>query len=226
MLQIFDRENGKYDLPNGRSVASSDMRDDPDFSIFFKKVCAVDVVDGTLMSYQPLAQLANTYGFDYSSDSSEEPEEVLAKVIARKKTIEENPKPTVSDTVLKAAKFAAVSFTDAQAREVPDLFDAYQVGVEYEVGDRFIYNGQLYKVVQKHTSSEQWVPGQGTESLYEDISLNEEGHVIWQQPSGAQDAYNSGDIVEYNGKLYQSTIDGNVWAPDAYPQGWTEYTEA
>ena len=34
-----------------------------------------------------------------------------------------------------------------------------------------------------------------------------------------------GDIVSYNGKLYKSTIDGNVWAPDAYPAGWTEYTE-
>ena len=24
----------------------------------------------------------------------------------------------------------------------------------------------------------------------------------------------------YNGKLYKSTIDANVWAPDAYPAGW------
>lgn len=40
------------------------------------------------------------------------------------------------------------------------------------------------------------------------------------QPSGAHDAYNIGDRVTYNGKIYESTINGNTWSPDAYPQGW------
>ena len=42
----------------------------------------------------------------------------------------------------------------------------------------------------------------------------------WVQPTGAHDCYNIGDKVTYNGKHYTSTIDGNVWSPDAYPQGW------
>lgn len=42
----------------------------------------------------------------------------------------------------------------------------------------------------------------------------------WVQPTGAHDAYNTGDRVTYNGTAYRSLIDGNVWAPDAYPQGW------
>lgn len=42
----------------------------------------------------------------------------------------------------------------------------------------------------------------------------------WVQPTGAHDAYNTGDKVMYNGKHYQSTINGNVWSPDAYPAGW------
>ena len=46
----------------------------------------------------------------------------------------------------------------------------------------------------------------------------------WVQPTGAHDAYNTGDIVNYNGTLYRSVIDGNVWAPDAYPQGWEVYS--
>ena len=45
----------------------------------------------------------------------------------------------------------------------------------------------------------------------------------WNQPTGAHDAYNTGDIVNYNGTLYKSLIDGNVWAPDAYPAGWEVY---
>ena len=40
------------------------------------------------------------------------------------------------------------------------------------------------------------------------------------QPTGSHDAYNTGDRVTYGGKVYESTIDGNVWSPDAYPAGW------
>ena len=40
------------------------------------------------------------------------------------------------------------------------------------------------------------------------------------QPTGAHDAYQTGDKVTYNGKHYISTMDGNVWNPDAYPAGW------
>lgn len=42
----------------------------------------------------------------------------------------------------------------------------------------------------------------------------------YRQPSGGHDAYKQGDRVTYNGAVYESTINGNVWAPDAYPQGW------
>lgn len=40
------------------------------------------------------------------------------------------------------------------------------------------------------------------------------------QPTGAHDAYQIGDRVLYNGKVYESTIANNVYSPDAYPQGW------
>lgn len=42
----------------------------------------------------------------------------------------------------------------------------------------------------------------------------------WVQPTGAHNAYSNGDKVTYNGKHYISTMDGNVWSPDAYPAGW------
>ena len=43
------------------------------------------------------------------------------------------------------------------------------------------------------------------------------------QPTGAHDAYQTGDIVNYNGVLYKSKINNNVWAPDVYPAGWEVY---
>lgn len=32
--------------------------------------------------------------------------------------------------------------------------------------------------------------------------------------------YNKGDCCTEDGAVYRSTMDGNVWAPSAYPQGW------
>ncbi len=42
------------------------------------------------------------------------------------------------------------------------------------------------------------------------------------QPTGSHDAYKKGDKVSFNGKIYESLIDGNVYSPSAYPLGWQE----
>ena len=120
----------------------------------------------------------------------------------------------------------AATLTDGQAMEVATVYPRWEAGKAYAVGDIISYgeNGvgdpQLYKVVQAHTSQDNWRPGAGTESLYDAFGLDVQGYPVWSQPTGAHDAYNTGDIVNYNGTLYKSLIDGNVWAPDAYPQGW------
>ena len=44
-------------------------------------------------------------------------------------------------------------------------------------------------------------------------------------PSGAHDAYNTGDKVTYNGKKYVCKMNGCVWTPDVYPAGWEEVVE-
>ena len=41
----------------------------------------------------------------------------------------------------------------------------------------------------------------------------------WVQPTAAN-PYKKGDRVMFEGKVYESTIDGNVWSPSAYPAGW------
>lgn len=40
------------------------------------------------------------------------------------------------------------------------------------------------------------------------------------QPTGAHDAYNTGDKMTYNGKKYICQMDNCVWTPDTYPAGW------
>ena len=110
---------------------------------------------------------------------------------------------------------------------VASVFPKYEVGKVYKVKEVFAYgensvgDTQLYQVLQNHTSAEQWTPDTAT-SLYKKIGIAKDGYPEWVQPLGASDAYNTGDIVSYKGKLYKSIIDGNVWSPDAYPTGWKE----
>ena len=114
--------------------------------------------------------------------------------------------------------------------EVATVFPKFAIGKAYKTKQVFSYgensvgDPQLYQVLQDHTSSEEWTPD-AAPSLYKAIGMTEDGHPEWVQPLGASDAYNTGDIVSHNGTLYKSTIDGNVWAPDAYPQGWEVVTE-
>lgn len=44
-------------------------------------------------------------------------------------------------------------------------------------------------------------------------------------PSGAHDAYNTGDKITYNNKRYICKLDNCVWSPDVYPQAWEEVVE-
>lgn len=108
---------------------------------------------------------------------------------------------------------------------VASVFPEYQVGKKYKAKDVFRHgkNGvgdpQLYQVLQEHTSAAEWTPD-ATPGLYKKIGVAEDGYPEWVQPLGAFDAYNTGDMVSYNGKLYRSLMDGNAYSPDAYPAGW------
>ena len=47
---------------------------------------------------------------------------------------------------------------DDEAESVTTLFDDWQMGVPYVVGDRRKYEGLLYRCVQAHTSQADWTP--------------------------------------------------------------------
>lgn len=42
----------------------------------------------------------------------------------------------------------------------------------------------------------------------------------FKQPTGAHDAYKKDARVTFEGGVYQSEIDNNVYSPSAYPRGW------
>lgn len=124
--------------------------------------------------------------------------------------------------------FLATLDVDTQMEDmlsVATVFPKFAVGKAYKVKEVFSYgeNGvgdpQLYQVLQAHTSAAEWTPD-ATPSLYKKVGVTEDGYPEWVQPLGASDAYNTGDVVSYNGTLYKSLIDGNVWNPADYPAGW------
>ena len=116
---------------------------------------------------------------------------------------------------------AADSLDDADALEAVELFKAWHSGNAYQTDERVQYNGKLYRCVQAHTSQADWAPDV-TPALWTEVA--KPGEIpVWKQPTGAQDAYMTGDKVWYPEKdttVYVSLIDNNTWSPEAYPAGW------
>ena len=114
---------------------------------------------------------------------------------------------------------AAQSLTDADALEGVELFRAWTDGVAYAAGERIRYGGKLYRCEQAHTAQADWTPD-ATPALWTEVA--KPGEIpVWKQPTGAQDAYMTGDKVHYpdkDGLVYTSTVDNNVWQPGVY--GW------
>lgn len=139
-------------------------------------------------------------------------------------------KMQAAEQTRKALQIFAQTLTDEQAMEVAGVYPAYFVGRTYKAGELFTYgvnsvgDPQLYRVVQDHTSQEDWKPGEAP-ALYTAVGLNASGYPVWSKPTGAHDAYNTGDVVDYNGTLYESLIDGNTYSPEEYPQGWKVFEE-
>lgn len=117
---------------------------------------------------------------------------------------------------------ALMSISDEAALKMPDYFPTWDGNChQYAAGDRVMYGDVLYKVLQTHTSQSDWAPNSAP-SLFAKVLTSVAGEPLpWQQPDSTN-PYMIGDRVTYKGKVYESLIDNNVWAPDAYPQGWKE----
>lgn len=136
----------------------------------------------------------------------------------------------MAEQFFRVLQMYAASLDDEKAMEVAYIYNPWEIGKRYSVGDFLTYgvnsvgDQQLYKVNQAHTSQADWTPDV-TPALYTAIGLDESGYPAWSQPTGVHDAYNTGDIVSYHGTLYQSVIDGNIYSPQVYPTGWKSCIE-
>lgn len=153
---------------------------------------------------------------------SEDQTDIIAGL---EETAKEDPAFTEHEDPVSEQLTQALSIlTDEQAETIVNAFPEWVAGRPYSIGDRVRYDGTLYKVIQAHTSQSDWTPDVAV-SLFVRLSPASEDDdpttiPEWVQPTGAQDAYNTGDRVMFDGVVYESTIDGNVWSPADYPAGW------
>ena len=102
--------------------------------------------------------------------------------------------------------------SDETALDAISLYPYWKEGQLVAAGERYQYNGILYRVIQDHTAATGWEPDI-TPALWAVVSLEEWPE--WVQPLGSHDAYNTGDKVKHNGIKYISEVDANVWEPGA-----------
>ena len=110
----------------------------------------------------------------------------------------------VANQYRKSIEVAVQSLTDETAVKVKTLYPSWEslIGKTLTVGEKFYYNGDLYKVLQPHTAQESWKPGTGTESLYTRIDEAHAGTLQDPIPYNGNMALESGKYYSQNGVVY------------------------
>lgn len=155
-------------------------------------------------------------------------EELAEQAQAEKIRTEEKAKKEEAQKVLMERMTTNFITSDDVPEEEKELFmniyNAWQPEQNYLVGDKVKHDGGVFEVIQEHVSQNDWKPT-AVPALFKRIyqKVTSEGEEVipnFVQPIGTHDAYKTGDKVMFEGKVYESTMDGNVWNPLAFPQGW------
>jgi len=88
-------------------------------------------------------------------------------------------------------------------------------------GDVHEIIGERYEVIQLHAAQVGWEPPL-VPALFKRVAAPSPGGgpPEWVKPTGGHDAYKQGDKVTFQGKVYESLINGNVWSPTEHAAGW------
>ena len=101
------------------------------------------------------------------------------------------------------------NFTDEQALANKELYPDWNGnGVFLTAGDIVLYNDNLYRVNQPHTTQHDWTPDKAP-ALYSIITVGDE-YPKWEPGS-----YAKGAKCSNKGKRWISNVDNNIWEPGA-----------
>ena len=111
------------------------------------------------------------------------------------------------------------SLTDAQASTAAAVYPTIKNDNSLiKVGTRINWNGTIKRAAVDLWDTETNNPDNAP-NLWEDINYKN-GYRIIPDVITAGTAFSNGEHGYFNGVLYKSIIDNNVWVPTAYPAGW------
>lgn len=100
-----------------------------------------------------------------------------------------------------------MALTDTESIKYKVFYPLWKdlIGKEVDEGFKFVHKDILYKVRQKHTIANQWIPRVGTESLYEEINETNSGTLEDPIPYNNNMELELGKYYSQNGVIYHCT---------------------
>lgn len=125
----------------------------------------------------------------------------------------------VAREIRRLALMAVDYVPDERADEFAPLIPEWEgSGITYEAGRKIRFNGLVYTILITHVSQPDWTPEDAPSLFARKLTSENPDEILeWVQPDSTN-PYMKGDKVSYNGDIWESEIDNNVWAPGVY--GW------
>lgn len=116
---------------------------------------------------------------------------------------------------------AAASLDDKTASEAPTLFPRLkQDGSLIRAGTRINHNGEIKKAAVDLWDTADNSPDNAAD-LWETLDYKD-GYRIIPSVITVTGAFAKGERGWWNGKLYESKVESNVYTPEQYADNWTE----
>ena len=135
---------------------------------------------------------------------------VYSVLIGEHQNISEKQINESKPILLKALR----ALEDEEAYKVKFFFSKWNENETYTVGDRVIYNNELYNVIKIPNNS---TPPDSNKECYKKTSHPLDYIDEWIRGK----TYNIDDQVKIGEHFYKSTIENNVWSPIEFPAGWS-----
>ena len=138
--------------------------------------------------------------------------QIYGVMMYKKETLPEAQSAMVQAAVL-VAQMQAQSLDDAQALNVKAIYPQWSeiIGQTVALGYKFLYGDVLYKTIQDSLQiQEQWIPGEGTESLYAVIDETHAGTAEDPIPYSGNMALENGKYYSQDGAIYLCNRDTEI----------------
>ena len=142
-----------------------------------------------------------------------EPVEITAEEVSAMETAERSRPLTAEEVsrMLIASQINSLAVDDSTALRMAEFYPEWKdlIGTTVDkAGFKFTHGGELYKTIpEQHTFQADWVPGEGTESLYTRIDESHAGTLTDPIPYSGNMALENGKYYSQSGAVYLCTRD-------------------